>query len=73
MFTICFAVYASLVSTVPSSSVCMRGDAAYASASVAACETLAHDPLTTCEANRVGALKWFITVRQLDTSKVSGN
>lgn len=67
MFTICIALYTSLVSVDAIGTSCYtdmtQADVATA---VAECKAIDHDPLTTCEARRAGALKWFITIRKLE-------
>lgn len=68
LYTICFSLYSSLVSVTPVQSACVLG---YTPADIAAvtdgCKALDHDPLTTCETRRAGALKYFVTIRQLET------
>lgn len=66
MFTICFAVYASLVSVTPMQQECRKVDRAGLNAAVATCEALARDPLTTCEARPAGRLLWYVTVRRIE-------
>ncbi len=68
MFTICAFVFASLVSTEPTSVECGSTDKAGIAKATAACSALDKDPLTTCEVHRAGALKYFITIRQLDVA-----
>ena len=65
MFTICFAVYASLVSVSPEQSLCFKAPPTFVSAAVSKCEQLSHDPLSTCEAREVGANRWYVTVRRM--------
>ncbi len=62
MFTICFAVYASLVSVEPISEVCVKSTLAEVSRAVTECQS-SKDPISTCEARRAGALKVFVTRR----------
>ncbi len=69
MFTICFAVYAGLVTVTPVTETCIKADRTTLTAAIAQCAADAHDPLTTCEARSAGALKWFITRRQLEVGK----
>ncbi len=65
MLMVCFALYSSLVSVDPVSTQCMRMPASVAAATAASCNTL-RDPFQTCEARRLGALNWVITVRKLE-------
>ncbi len=65
MLTVCFALYSSLVSVDPMSTQCMRMPASIAAAMAASC-TARRDPFQTCEARRLGALNWVITVRKLE-------
>lgn len=66
MFTICLAVYGTLMSVTPEQQVCIKADKSYLVSIVDSCHALAHDPLVTCEARSSGALKWYVTVRKLD-------
>ncbi len=66
MFTVCFAVYASLVATQPTFLQCDKVDQAVVSALQNKCALIDKDPLATCEARKAGAFKWFFTVRQLE-------
>ncbi len=69
MFTLCVFLFSSLVSTNPvGPAECVLVDKYELTRSRVKCEALDHDPLTTCDMHRVGALKWFITIRKLDVS-----
>ncbi len=69
MFTICFAVYASLTAVDPIQQQCVKGLTKTQVSDVArGCDAWSHDPITTCEMRRAGALKYFVTVRHLEVS-----
>ncbi len=72
LFTICFSVYAGLVTVVPVQSTCQLVTLTDVQSVTAACSALDKDPLTTCETRRAGALKYFVTVRMLDTAPPAG-
>ncbi|MDD5374448.1 hypothetical protein [Acidithiobacillus sp.] len=65
MFTICFAVYASLVAVEPTEYHCGQVSLTQANEMVALCKEADKDPIKTCEARKAGALKWFITVKHI--------
>lgn len=66
MFTICFAVYASLVSVTPVDSECIQVGRRDLNEAINACALTNRDPLTTCEARASGALNWYITIRRIE-------
>ncbi len=66
LFTVCLSIYASLVAAEPFDYSCQRIDIAGLTDMTNMCRDIDKDPLRTCEARRVGALKWFITIRLLD-------
>ncbi len=67
-FTLCFSLYAGLVTVTPIQSTCELVTLDEVNRTVARCKALDKDPITTCEARRAGALKWFVTVRILETN-----
>lgn len=68
LFTLCFSLFSSLVAVTPLHSSCELVTLTDVNTAVARCAALDKDPITTCEARRAGALKWFITIRQLETN-----
>ncbi len=66
MFTVCYALFASLTAVTPLESECFKMNQADVNVAVVDCRKLDHDPFTTCESQRVGALKYFFRVRKLD-------
>ncbi len=64
-FTLCIAVYSSAVAVEPRSNVCVKVDQETVWMADATCLSQNLDPLTTCEFRRAGALKYFMTVRQI--------
>ncbi len=65
MFTVCFAIYASLSAVHPTSSRCHSMTEEGTTMAIATCYAVDRDPLRTCESRNVGA-KWFITIRNLN-------
>ena len=66
MFTLCLFMFASVTAVDPISTDCVRATQAKVSEATRRCSVLDKDPLTTCETQRMGALKVFIRVRQLE-------
>lgn len=67
MFTVCVFIFASLTAVEPVEASCFTTANEKALEPVRAeCSRLDKDPLTTCEMQRVGALKYFIRIRQLN-------
>lgn len=64
MFTVCFIMFHSLTAVTPMSESCVRLNAKGVDKAIAKCEAQ-RDPLSTCEASRVGVMKWYIRTRQL--------
>ena len=67
ILTICIFSFASLVSPVPTTEQCFRTDSAGLTDATARCEAINHDPLSTCEVQRVGATRYYIRIRSLET------
>lgn len=70
MFTICFFLFSSVTAVTPIKQECVVGTRKDVAEATARCAELDRDPLTTCEAQRMGALKLYVRIRQLETSPV---
>ncbi len=67
MFTICYVVYASLVSNENAQWACHINQTQHdLSAAVAMCEAIDHDPIRTCSMKSLGAHKWVVAARSME-------
>jgi hypothetical protein len=67
MFTICVYIFVSQFAVTPIEARCFEDRSQDdVNKSVAQCRQEDKSPATTCESQRVGALKWFIRVRRVD-------
>lgn len=68
VLTICIFSFLSLTAPQADYETCYRATSKDLVDVTAACSALDKDPLSTCEIQRVGAAKFFVRVRHLDTS-----
>ncbi len=66
MFTLCLFMFASVTAVDPVSVDCYRASHSDVRTASDKCTALDKDPITTCETQRVGALKVFIRVRKIE-------
>jgi len=69
ILTICVFAFASLVSTEPVSETCYRVTDKELSKVVVACGDVNHDPLSTCEVQRMGATRYYVRIRTIGTGR----
>ncbi len=72
LLTLCIFTFASLVAVDPVSEECIRVNQAQLADFTTACAAENKDPLSTCEIQRMGALKVYIRVRHLAGHKDEG-
>ena len=68
ILTICVFSFLSLTATTADYETCYRATPKELSAVTTACSEVDKDPLSTCEVQRVGATKFFVRIRHLETS-----
>ncbi len=66
ILTICLFTFSSLVSPVPDTEQCFKLTDKALPVIVAKCEAYNHDPLTTCEVQRVGATRYYVRIRTIE-------
>lgn len=69
ILTICVFSFLSLVSPTPAEETCYRATDKELSAVNEACAAVNHDPLSTCEVQRVGATRYYVRLRTIGTGR----
>ena len=69
ILTVCVFSFLSLTATRADYETCYRATSKDLVDVTTACSALDKDPLSTCEVQRVGATKWFVRIRHLDTTR----
>ncbi len=66
ILTICLFTFSSLVSPVPDSEACYKATSDKLPGIIATCDAANKDPLTTCEVQKVGAVRYYIRIRTIE-------
>ncbi len=67
ILTICLFTFSSLVSPVADTETCYKATEKDLAGVTASCLAVNHDPLSTCEIQRVGATRYYVRVRTIET------
>ena len=69
ILTVCFFVFNSLVAVTPVSEACFYGNETELRKVGDACSAVNHDPLTTCEIQRMSPARYYVRVRSIAADK----